>query len=78
MSTGFVTWFDFCTHLPMNGASKTQTVIFHRVFIYEGNFVSNCNYSKTWTPCWTGKKIDHIKILKIKTYFIDGTVQEFE
>lgn len=50
----------------------------HRVFIYEGNFVSNCDYSKTWTPCWTGKKIDHIKILKIKTYFIDGTVQEFE
>ena len=32
MSTGFVTWFDFCTHLPMNGASKTQTVIFHRSF----------------------------------------------
>ena len=29
MSTGFVAWFDFCTHLPMNGASKTQTVIFH-------------------------------------------------
>ena len=29
MSTGFVTWFDFCTHLPMNGASKTQTDIFH-------------------------------------------------
>ena len=32
MSTGFVTWFDFCTHMTMNGASKTQTVIFHRSF----------------------------------------------
>lgn len=40
MSTGFVTWFDFCTHLPMNGASKTQTVIFIAHFINHLWFVN--------------------------------------
>ena len=42
--------------------NETNEYTPHRVFIYEGNFAQNHDYSKTWTPCWSGKKIGRIKI----------------